>query len=76
MCDFVSVCVSVCVCVCVFAPMPTHCTITRFGFRASRKDGVECGPFSIQATLGETTLCGMNIRTVYCRKLRLGWLYV
>ena len=33
--------------------MPTHCTITRFGFRASRIDGVEYGLFSIHATLGQ-----------------------
>ena len=50
---------SVCVCV----PMPTHCTITRFGFRARRIDDVECGLFSNHATLGQTTL-------------RVGWISV
>ena len=35
-------------------PMPTHCTITCFGFRARRIDGVECGLFSIHAPLGQT----------------------
>ena len=46
----------VCVCVCVFVAMSTHCTITRFGFRARRIDGVECGLFSNHAPLGRTTL--------------------
>ena len=36
--------------------MPTHCTITRFGFRTRRIDGVECGLFSNHAPLGHTTL--------------------
>ena len=40
--------------VCVI--MPTHCTITRFGFRARRIDGVECGIFPNHAPLGQTTL--------------------
>ena len=54
----VKVCVCVCVCVCVYVcvPMPTHCTITRFGFRAGRIDGVECGLFSNHAPLGQTIL--------------------
>ena len=43
-------------CVCVCVPMPTHCTITRFGFNARRIDGVKCGLFSNQAPLGQTTL--------------------
>ena len=43
---------SVCVCV----PMPTHCTITCFGFHARWIDGVECGLFSNHALLGQTTL--------------------
>ena len=41
---------------CLFIPMPTHCTITRFGFRARRIDDVECGLFSNHAPLGQTTL--------------------
>ena len=41
---------------CVCVPMPTHCTITRFGFRARRIDGFKCGLFSNHATLGQTTL--------------------
>ena len=45
---------TVCVCVCV--PMPTHCTITRFGFRARRIHGVKCGLFSNHAPLDQTTL--------------------
>ena len=40
----------------LFVPMPTHCTITRFGFRARRIDGVECGLFSNHTPLGQTTL--------------------
>ena len=32
--------------------MSTHYTTTSFGFRARRKDGVECGLFSIHAPLG------------------------
>ena len=31
---------------CVCVPMPTHCTITCFGFRTRQIDGVECGLFS------------------------------
>ena len=46
----------VCLFVRSFVPMPTHCTITRFGFRARRIDGVECGVFSNHAPLGQTTL--------------------
>ena len=45
---------TVIVCVCVF--QSTHCTITCFGFRTRRIDGVECGLFSIHAPLGQTTL--------------------
>ena len=41
---------------CLFVSMPTHCTIMRFGFRARRIDGVECGLFSNHAPLGQTTL--------------------
>ena len=32
---------SICVCV----PMPTHCTIMHFGFRARQINGIECGLF-------------------------------
>ena len=32
--------------------MPTHCTIRRYGFRARRIDGVQCGLFSNHAPLG------------------------
>ena len=46
--------VYVCVCVCV--PMPTHCTITCFGFHARWIDGVKCGLSSNHAPLGQTTL--------------------
>ena len=35
-------------------PMPTHCTITCFGFHARWIDGVECGLFSNHAPLGQT----------------------
>ena len=61
-CLCVSVCVRVCVCVCMHAcvcvcvPMPTHCTITRFGFHARWIDVVEYGLFSNHAPLGQTTL--------------------
>ena len=41
-------------CVCVL--MPSHCTITRFGFRTRRIEDVECGLFSNHAPLGQTTL--------------------
>ena len=56
--------------------MPTHCTITRFGFRARRIDGVKCGPFSNHAPLGQTTLRVGRVSVQCCRNLRLGWLYV
>ena len=29
----------------MFVPMPTHCTIMRFGFHARWIDGVKCGLF-------------------------------
>ena len=38
-------------------PMPTHCTITCFGFRTGQIDGIECGLFSNHAPLGQTALC-------------------
>ena len=41
---------------CLFVSMPTHCTITRFGLRARRIDGIECGLFSNNTPLGQTTL--------------------
>ena len=54
----------------VCVPMPTHCTITRFGFHARWIDGVECGLFSNHATLGQTTLrVGRVSVIVYWRKL-------
>ena len=37
--------------------IPTHCTITHFGFSAMWIDGIECGLFSIHAPLGQITLC-------------------
>ena len=40
----------------ICVPMPTHCTIKYFGFRAKQIDGAECGLFSIHAPLGHTTL--------------------
>ena len=40
----------------LFVPMPTHCTIMRFGFHARQIDGVECGIFFNHALLGQTTL--------------------
>ena len=43
-------------CVCVCVSMPTHCTITCFGFHARWIDGVKCGLFSNHAPLGQTTL--------------------
>ena len=36
----------------VCVPIPTHSTITCFGFRARRIDGVEYGLFSIHDRLG------------------------
>ena len=42
--------------VCVCVPMPTHCTIMRFGFYARWIDGVKCDLFSNHAPLGQTTL--------------------
>ena len=41
---------------CVCVPMPTHCTITCFGFHARWIDGVKCGLFLNHAPLGQTTL--------------------
>ena len=49
----VEITVSVCVCV----PMPTHCTITCFGFHARWIDAIKCGLFFNHAPLGQTTLC-------------------
>ena len=40
----------------VCVPMPTHCTIMRFGFRPRQIDGIECGLFLNHAPLGQTTL--------------------
>ena len=66
--------VSQCVCV-FFFPMPTHCTITRFGFRAGRIDGIECGLFfSSRTAWADHITYGTSIYVVYWRKLRLGWL--
>ena len=48
--------------VCLF-PVPTHCTITRFGFHARCIDGVRYGLFSNHGPLGQTTL-------------RVGWVSV
>ena len=36
--------------------MPTHYTITCFGFHVGGIDGIECGLFSNHAPLGQTTL--------------------
>ena len=47
-CDFIHLCV------CVL--MPTHCTITRFGFHARWIDGIKCGLFLNHALLRQTTL--------------------
>ena len=46
----------ICFVLCVCVPMPTHCTITCFGFHARWIDGIECGLFSNHAPLGQTTL--------------------
>ena len=44
-------------CVCVCVPMPTHCTITRFGFHARCIHlGIKCGLFFNHAPLGQTIL--------------------
>ena len=40
----------------VCVPMPTHCTITCFGFHSMWIDGVKCCLFSNHAPLGQTTL--------------------
>ena len=58
---------------CVCVTMPTHCTITRFGFRGGRIDGVERGLFSNHASLEQTTLGGTSIYIVYRRKLKLAY---
>ena len=42
--------------VCMYVPMPTHCTITHFGFHARQVDGIECGLFLNHALLGQTAL--------------------
>ena len=52
--------------------MPTHCTITRFGFCAMRIDGVKYGLFSNHAPLGQTTLRVVRLAVQSCRKLGLG----
>ena len=69
----VYVCVCVCVSVCLSVPIPTHCTITHFGFRSGRIDGVECGLFfKSRTTWAGHFTCETSICIVYCRKLRLG----
>ena len=42
---------------CLLDPMPTHCTITHFGFHARWINGVKFGLFSNHAPLGQTILC-------------------
>ena len=57
----------------VCVPMPTHCTIMRFGFRPRQIDGIECGLFLNHAPLGQTTLrVGRVSVTVYWKKLGKG----
>ena len=46
--------VCVCVRVRVCFPMPIHCTITCFRFRARQIDGVECGLFQFMHCLGRS----------------------
>ena len=38
----------------VCVPVPTHCTIMRFGFHARWIDGVRCGLFSNHTLFGQT----------------------
>ena len=49
----------------VLFQMPTHCTITRFGFHARQINGIKCGLFSNHAPLGQTTLCVGRVFVVY-----------
>ena len=56
----------------LFVPMPTHCTITRFGFRSRRIYGIERGLFLNHALLGQTTLLvGRVSVSVYCKKVEV-----
>ena len=57
---------------CVCVPMPTHCTITCFGFHTRWIDGVKCGLFSNHALLGQTTLRVGRV-SVQCTGESLGW---
>ena len=70
---------NVCV-VCV--PMPTHCTITCFGFHARWIDGIKCGLFSNHAPLGqylysvrEKVEVGVTVSVTVCGVLLccVGW---
>ena len=53
--DFIAACL-LGMYVCMYVPMPTHCTITCFGFHARWINGVKCGLFLNHAPLGQTTL--------------------
>ena len=53
--EFTMYCTCTPITMCV--PMPTHCTITYFGFHAWWIDGVKCDLFLNHAPLGQTTLC-------------------
>ena len=46
--------------VCAFVPMPTHCTITCFGFHIRWIDGIECGLFS-RIAWADHIMCGTSV---------------
>ena len=61
------------VCVCVCVPMPTHCTIMRFGFHTRR---IVWSIFKSRTAWAYNIMWRTSICIVYWRKLRLGWLSV
>ena len=46
-------------------PLPTHCTITCFGFHARWIDVVKCGLFSNHALLGQTNVWDEYLYSVW-----------
>ena len=75
---FPILCVYVCVYVCVCVLMPTHCTITFFGFRAMRIDGVSVVYFRFTHLLVRPCNMGDEYSICICvlKEMKLGSLYV
>ena len=54
-------------------PMPTHCTIKRFGSRARRINGFECGLFLNYTPLGQTTSREVEVRVTVSVTVCVVW---